>query len=70
MRSDQNGHRPPLYNPDNFAGNAENVFKGIISINVVGVPKEEPVVMQGFDRITQTPVTDPDGGRSSQEPAS
>jgi FkbM family methyltransferase len=55
-------HRPPLYNPQNFAGNAENVFKGIVSVNVVGVPKQEPMVMQGFIPITPTPIADPDSG--------
>lgn len=63
-------HRPPLYNPQNFAGNAENVFKGIISINVVGVPKREPMVMQGFVPIPPTPVANPDGGQPEQDPAS
>ena len=32
-------HRPPLFNPDNFLKNPENVFGGVASINMVCVPK-------------------------------
>lgn len=31
---------PPLFNPENFAGLRENVFGGIVSCNVFGVPAE------------------------------
>ena len=37
-------HRPPLFNPNNFFGNAQNVFPNIVSINMVCVPKGTPVV--------------------------
>ena len=33
-------HVPPLFNPDNFAGNPENVFPGIVSGNLLCVPEE------------------------------
>jgi hypothetical protein len=36
-------HRPPLFNPNNFFGNAQNVFPNIVSINMVCVPKGTPV---------------------------
>ena len=36
-------HRPPLFNPNNFFGNAENVFGDIVSINMLCVPKGTPV---------------------------
>jgi len=41
-------HIPMLFNPDNFAGNAENVYGNVASFNMVGMPKERQVVMQGF----------------------
>ncbi len=44
-------HYPPLYNPQNFQGNPENVFPGILSINVLGVPAECPAKIQGFPRV-------------------
>jgi FkbM family methyltransferase len=33
-------HLPPLYNPDNESKNPENVFPGIVSINMLCAPKE------------------------------
>ena len=48
-------HTPPLYLPDNFARNAENVFGNILSFNVFGVPAEwTDFTLTGF-----APVTDP-----------
>ena len=48
-------HTPPLFLPDNFAGNAENVFGSILSFNVFGVPSEwTDFTLTGF-----APVTDP-----------
>lgn len=32
-------HTPPLFNPDNFAANPENVFPEIVSINLLCVPE-------------------------------
>ena len=34
-------HVTPLYNPNNFAGNKNNVFGGTVSINMLCVPKEK-----------------------------
>ena len=42
-------HRPPLFNPNNFFGNPENVFANIVSINMVCVPKGTPV--EGSARV-------------------
>ena len=36
-------HRPPLYNPANFAGNATNVFGRIVSLNLLCHPRELPL---------------------------
>jgi FkbM family methyltransferase len=33
-------HLPPLFAPDNFAGNPVNVFADIVSVNLLGLPKE------------------------------
>jgi FkbM family methyltransferase len=41
-------HLPPLFHADNFAGHAENVFSGIVSINMVGIPQLSPISLQGF----------------------
>ena len=58
-------HRPPLYNPDNYFHNPENVFLvqqkqddgtvkplDIISFNVLCLPKDSPVQLKGFDEIS------------------
>ena len=31
-------HTPPLFNPENFARNQENVFPGIVSANLLCLP--------------------------------
>ena len=36
-------HRPPLFNPDNAAGNLTNVYSNIISENILCLPEEGPV---------------------------
>lgn len=36
-------HRPPLFNPDNVAGNLTNVYSNIISKNMLCLPEESPV---------------------------
>jgi FkbM family methyltransferase len=33
-------HTPPLFNAENFLGNPQNVFGGIVSFNILGIPKE------------------------------
>lgn len=33
-------HLPPLYNPENFYGDAENRFPGIVSVNMICVHRE------------------------------
>lgn len=34
-------HTPPLFNPENFFGNKENVFEGLSSINLLCIHKEK-----------------------------
>jgi FkbM family methyltransferase len=43
---------PPLYNPDNFAANPENVYPRIVSINLLCMPKERQQTVSGGRRVT------------------
>lgn len=45
-------HTPPLFNPANFAGNPHNVFPGIISINLLCLPREGNTVLRGFRKLS------------------
>ncbi len=45
-------HMPRLFNPANFNKVAENVFGDIVSCNLVCVPKEAAMVMQGFQKVS------------------
>jgi len=41
-------HTPPLFRFDNFFGNLENVFENISSINMLCIPKEANIKIEGF----------------------
>lgn len=45
-------HLPPMFNPDNFARDPENVFPNLISVNMLGIPVEMPMMMDGFERVS------------------
>lgn len=45
-------HLPPIYNPGNFAGNANNVFGGIMSVNLLCLPKERPEDIKNLRRVS------------------
>lgn len=45
-------HLPALYNPANFTGNAENIFPGIVSINLLCIPQESGLTINGFPRVS------------------
>lgn len=45
-------HLPPLFNPDNFGGNAENIFGQLVSVNLLGIPKDLSVTMNDFVEVT------------------
>jgi hypothetical protein len=45
-------HTPALFNPDNFAADPENVFAGILAINMLCFPAESKPNAQGFRRIS------------------
>ena len=44
-------HLPPLYNPDNFAGDREDLFPGTVSGNIFCVPSELNITVNGMERI-------------------
>ncbi|MCA1323386.1 FkbM family methyltransferase [Herbaspirillum sp. alder98] len=45
-------HLPRLYNENNFAGNPDNVFANIVSANLLCVPKEAGMTLNGFQKVT------------------
>ena len=46
-------HRPLLFNPNNYAGVAENVYGAVRSLNMLAIPRETPAEIGGL-----TPVVD------------
>jgi FkbM family methyltransferase len=44
-------HTPPLYNAANFAGETEDIFPGVVSINVLCVPNEAKITVNGLRRV-------------------
>lgn len=44
-------HLPPLFNPDNFAGEAENIFPSIWSANMLCTPAEFKVSIEGARKV-------------------
>lgn len=44
-------HRPPLFNPNNFAGNATNVFGQIVSHNMLGLPRSAAQHVSGLPPV-------------------
>jgi FkbM family methyltransferase len=45
-------HFPRYYNPDNVYGNRVNVFAGMVSVNMICVPRKRVIDLDGFERIT------------------
>ena len=54
-------HLPPLFNPQNYFGVAENVFGKIVSVNMLGLPASVPQEVHGLHEIT-----DPDDRRPGE----
>lgn len=44
-------HLPPLFNPANFAGEPENIFPGIVSVNVLCIPRSQQVTVEGLKPV-------------------
>jgi FkbM family methyltransferase len=45
-------HLAPLFDPRNFAGNRDNEFPNIVSINVIGVPRERDLYLTDNKEVT------------------
>jgi FkbM family methyltransferase len=45
-------HTPRMFNPENFFGAKENVFGAVVSLNMLCVPKAQPIELKGFKEIT------------------
>lgn len=45
-------HRAPLFNPANYACDPENIFPNIVSINVLCIPKETNLVVNGLRAVS------------------
>ena len=46
------GHLSPLFNPDNFFGRAENLYGGLLSCNMLALPRELELDITGFTEVT------------------
>ena len=44
-------HLPPLFNPKNFKSERANIFPGIVSMNMLCIPREAKVTLEGFTEI-------------------
>jgi FkbM family methyltransferase len=44
-------HTPLLFNATNFAGETEDIFPGVVSINILCVPNEAKITVNGLRRI-------------------
>ncbi len=44
-------HLPPLFQSHNFFDNSENIFPGVVSANMLGVPPSVPARIEGLRRI-------------------
>ena len=49
-------HRPPLFNPNNFLKNPQNIFGNVIAQNMFCVPKIWGARMEHFEAV-QVPMT-------------
>jgi len=45
-------HLPPLFNPGNFAGNPDNAFGRILSVNLLCLPKERAEKVPGLRKVS------------------
>jgi len=45
-------HITPLYNPQNHSGNSENVYGNLGSFNMLALPSESTLVVEGLAQIT------------------
>lgn len=57
-------HLPPLYNPDNYAADGENIYPGIVSVNMLCFHRSVTVDQEGFPEVGDSSYH-PFAGRSS-----
>jgi FkbM family methyltransferase len=48
-------HTPPLFSPENFAGDPENVFGNIVSINMLCIAGERDITVKGLREVGDAP---------------
>ena len=53
-------HLAPMFNPENFAGETEELWPGMVSVNMLCVPQEHRVALQGFP-VVEGPDDRPEG---------
>ncbi|HKR88857.1 MAG TPA: FkbM family methyltransferase [Phenylobacterium sp.] len=47
-------HLPPLFDPQNFKGEQRNIFPGVVSINMLCIPRERSTEVRGLGEIDPT----------------
>jgi hypothetical protein len=45
-------HLPPLFNPNNWRGESADMWGGIVSVNMLCIPREREAQLTGFREIT------------------
>lgn len=45
-------HLPPLFNPDNYFCNPENIYGHIVSVNMLALPRESKIQVSGMVEVT------------------
>ena len=48
-------HEPLLFSPDNFAGEQQNIFNNTASLNLLCIPEEINLVVEGLKEVTAPP---------------
>jgi len=57
-------HTPPLFSPENFAGERENVFAGFVSGNLLCLHRDSPMRVEGGREVTDPDAPPPFGTAS------
>jgi FkbM family methyltransferase len=47
-------HLPPLFNPANFFGRSDNIYGNVVSCNMLALPKEMEMAIDGFIEVTDS----------------
>ncbi|MEQ9696125.1 FkbM family methyltransferase [Shimia sp. SDUM112013] len=45
-------HLPPMFNPDNWKGHSDNPWSGLVSCNMLCIPRERPTMIKGLAEVT------------------